>query len=231
MRTAHSAAARGLVGAEPAGEEGAAKSDATRKSPSSLANERRSEDHAGLVGEQAGERLVGAQAGGCLDHAGPRDVFEVVGPPMVTASAEKNRAPRSRRRRQGRRPSRRGRSDTAWPSRYPLLSRCRPRSSSAGPGHRCSAAPHRRSAPAGSCGRRRRDGPPWRRRARGRPQGGRRPSDAGRRPQMRHYGTICLNVNDPRDSANRGRRDPRQQLDAHEAGQLAGRRGPSDPGT
>jgi len=79
MRTAHSAAREASSGPSQRAKNGAAKSDATRQEPVELGEREAGEDHAGLVGEQAGERLVGAQAGGCLDHAGHEDVFEVVG--------------------------------------------------------------------------------------------------------------------------------------------------------
>jgi len=79
MRTAHSAGARGLVGADQRAKNGAAKSDATRKSPSSLANERRARTTPGSSASRRASGSWGAQAGGCLDHAGHEDVFEVVG--------------------------------------------------------------------------------------------------------------------------------------------------------
>ena len=77
MRTAHSAARDACSGSSQRAKKGAARSPATRSTRSSSPKVRWGRTAPGLVRQQVGQRAVGAEPAGRLDHAGHEDVLEV----------------------------------------------------------------------------------------------------------------------------------------------------------
>ena len=81
MRTAHSGGPDGLLGLEPPAEERGDEGARRHEDPVHLGEGQVREDDLGLVLEQVGQRPVGREAPGGLDHPGDQHVLEVVGLP------------------------------------------------------------------------------------------------------------------------------------------------------